>query len=328
GSGGGWASLVIGPVGAAVLAAARALLPGHRPRAGTGRPDLPGAALLAVTVAAAVLPWSLPGSGPGRVVPALLVVVVAGTAFVRWERRLSRAGGAPLLHTALFRRWTFGVGLVLCLVFFGTQVPFYVVLSQTAQDGAGLSPLASAGLYAGLGTAFLAASVAAGRADPRRAVLLTTCGPALMAAGYLGLSTLRADQLHPADVPATLFLVLNGLGAGVVAPTLIRFVLTGVDAPLSGVASGLLATAQQIANSVGVMVAGALFRATRGSGGSGGSGVLSGFHGALWYFTALAAVTVALAVVVARGQEGERARRETVETAQAVGDARAAGRER
>ncbi|KAB7845595.1 MFS transporter [Streptomyces mobaraensis] len=326
-AGSGWRSafLVNVPVCAAVLVAGRALLPGHRPRAGTGRPDLPGAALLAVTVAAAVLPWSLPGSGPGRSVPALLVVAVAGTAFVRWERRLTRAGGAPLLHTALFRRWTFGVGLVLCLVFFGTQVPFYVVLSQTAQDGAGLSPLASAGLYAGLGTAFLAASVAAGRADPRRAVLLTTCGPALMAAGYLGLSTLRADQLHPADVPATVFLVLNGLGAGVVAPTLIRFVLTGVDAPLSGVASGLLATAQQIANSVGVMIAGALFRASRGSG---GSGVLSGFHGALWYFTALAAVTVALAVVVARGQEGERARREAVETAQAVGDARAAGRER
>ncbi|MGK5639398.1 MFS transporter [Streptomyces sp. URMC 126] len=316
-AGSGWRSafLVNIPVCAAVLAAGRALPRGGRPRAGAGRPDLPGAALLAVTVAAAVLPWSLPGNGPGRVALALAVMVAAGTGFVRWERRLTRAGGAPLLHPALFRRWTFGVGLVLCLAFFGTQVPFYVVLSQTAQEGAGLSPLGSAGLYAGLGTAFLVASVAAGRADPRRAVPLTTCGPALMAVGYLGLATLPAGRLHPADVPATVFLVLNGLGAGAVAPTLIRFVLAGVDTRLSGVASGLLATAQQIANSVGVMVAGAIFHATRGP------DVLSGFHGALLYFTALAAVTVGLAVVVARGQEGERARHEGAEAAEAVGRA-------
>ncbi|MDT3399800.1 MFS transporter [Streptomyces sp. B1866] len=315
---GGWRSafLVNVPVCAAVLVAGRRLLPAGRARAGRGRLDLPGAALLAVTVAAAVLPWSLPGSGPRRAVPALLVVAAAGTGFVLWERRLTRAGGAPLLHTALFRRWTFGAGLVLCLVFFGTQVPFYVVLSQTAQDGAGLAPLESAGLYAGLGAAFLVASVAGGRVRARHAVWLTTCGPVLMAVSYAGLGSLSLGQFRPAGALVTVFLVVNGLGAGMVAPVLIRFVLSGVDASLSGVASGLLATAQQVANSVGVMAAGAVFGAGRDG------GVLAGFHGALLYFAGLAVVTVVLAAAVARGQAAGRSEQDRREPVTAGGAGR------
>ncbi|MFD0889703.1 hypothetical protein ACFQ08_34630, partial [Streptosporangium algeriense] len=120
-------------------------------------------------------------------------------------------------------------------------------------------------------------------------------GPLLMAVSYLGLRSLPLDGLRPASVPVTLVLVLNGLGAGLVAPTLIRFVLSGIAPALSGVASGLLATAQQVANSVGVVVAGTVFRLTQRDG-----DVLTGFHAALLYFVILAGMTSVLSVVASR----------------------------
>ena len=71
-----------------------------------------------------------------------------------------------------------------------------------------------------------------------------------------------------------------------VAPTLIRFVLAGVRPELSGLASGLLATAQQTANSVGLVVAGAVFQL--------GADVLAGFRLTLVYFVILALASSAL----------------------------------
>ncbi|TVL89631.1 MFS transporter [Streptomyces sp. SAJ15] len=294
----GWRSafLVNVPLCLAIWLAGRRVLPAGHTTA--RRLDLPGALLLAAAVAALVLPWSLPDRPRGPLWTVLLVLapLAPTAALVRWERRLTRGGGTPLLHPELLRQRGFLAGLALCLVFFATQVPFYVLLSQTAQRGAGLDPLGSAGLYAGLGLAFLAASVLAGRADPRHTALLTAGGPLLMAVGYLGLRSVPAHALHPGSLSVTALLVVNGAGAGLVAPTVIRFVLAGVDTSLTGVASGLLATAQQLANSVGVVVAGAVFR------GAGHHGqVLAGFRAALLYFTVLAAAAVALSRLVARG---------------------------
>jgi MFS family permease len=293
----GWrmAFLVNVPICLAILAVGRWLLP--RGTATKRQSDLLGALLLAATLAALVLPWSM-RSGTLKLLGTTLVALIVltlGVAFILWERRLTRSGGEPLLDTSLVHQRGFSVGLVLCLAFFGTQVPFYVVLAQTAQRGAGLDPLSSAELYAGLGVAFLVASVLAGRLNVRRGVLLTTSGPLLMAISYLGLQSLPLSAVHPASVPATALLVLNGFGAGLVAPTVIRFVLSGILPSLSGVASGLLATAQQVANSVGVVAAGAVFEFKQR-----GSDVLSGFHAALLYFTALAGVTIVLSAVVAR----------------------------
>jgi predicted MFS family arabinose efflux permease len=217
---------------------------------------------------------------------AALAVAVAGTAFVMWELRLLRTGGSPLLDVTLVRHRAFGIGLLLCLLFFGTQVPFYVVLSQAAQRGAGLDPLSSALLYAALGLAFLVTSVLAGRADARRRRLLdvlTIGGLLLMAGSYIGLRYVPMDSVRPGSPVVTCLLALNGVGAGLVAPTLIRYVLSGVAPAVAGLASGLLATAQQTANSVGVVLAGAIFEA-----GQGGRDVRAGFRTALLYFLLLA----------------------------------------
>ncbi|HEX3783570.1 MAG TPA: MFS transporter [Pseudonocardiaceae bacterium] len=299
----GWRSafLVNVPVCLVVMLVARRVLPAQR--AAGSKLDLPGAVLLAATLTALVLPWSLDTGGLGKLDSTLAVVAVValGAAFLWWERRVARSRGAPLLDFGLVRQPAFGIGLVLCLMFFGTQVPFYVILSQTAQRAAGLGPLASAELYAGLGIAFLLTSMLAGRVGTRSATVFTILGPLLMAASYLGLRAVSVTELRPGSALVTLLLVVNGLGAGLVAPTLIRYVLSDVRPELSGLASGLLATAQQIANSVGVVVAGAVFQF-----GQHGTDILAGFRITMWYFVALAVASIVLSAAVAVARRTRR----------------------
>ncbi|HEV3359471.1 MAG TPA: MFS transporter [Pseudonocardiaceae bacterium] len=290
-AGASWRSafLVNVPVCLVVALVALRVLPSQR--GSTSRLDLVGAGLLAATLAGLVLPWSFGGLGAAGTITAVVGVLVLAAAFLWWERRVARAGGAPLVDFGLVRRPAFGIGLVLFVTFFGTQVPFYVMLSQAAQRGNGLGPLPSAELYAGLGIAFLLASMLAGRVGDRLATVFAVVGPLVMAASYLGLRLVPVTELRPGSVPVTLLLVVNGLGAGLVAPTLIRFVLAGVRPELSGLASGLLATAQQTANSVGLVVAGAVFQL--------GADVLAGFRLTLVYFVILAVACSVLSAAVA-----------------------------
>jgi MFS family permease len=228
--------------------------------------DLVGAVLLAGMLTGLVcLQWTVWG---------VAFAVVAGAVLVWWERRTR----TPLVDLTLLRTPSFAVGLVMCLLFFGTQVPFYVALSQTAQRAVDLGPMASAELYAGLGVAFLGTSMIAGRAEARARFVVA--GLSLMAVSYVGLMYVPLSELRPGFTVATGLLVLNGLGAGLVAPTLIRYVLDGVTASAAGLASGMLATAQQTANSVGVVVSGIV--------------LASGFTAALGYFLGLAVAGIGL----------------------------------
>ena len=244
--------------------------------------DLLGAVLLAATLTGLVL-WVSHGGLSG------VIVIAAAGLLVWWELRVRRFGRTPLLDFGLLRQPSFATGLVLCLTFFGTQVPFYVVLSQTAQHRPGSGPLAAAELYAGLGVAFLVASVLAGRLDARWGAQGVLAGGLAMALSYLGLRLLSLSDLTPGVSVADGLLVVNGLGAGLVAPTLIRYVLSEIAPESAGLASGLLSTAQQTANSVGVVVSGAIDAL--------GATVLAGFRLALLYFCALICLCAALAVL-------------------------------
>ena len=60
-------------------------------------------------------------------------------------------------------------------------------------------------------------------------------------------------------------LLLEGAGIGMVMAPLVSVVLAGVPAAHAGVAAGVLATTQQMGNSLGVALIGILFYAGRGA---------------------------------------------------------------
>ena len=100
-----WIFWVNVPVGLVALVLVARIVPAEISSEGSDpRLDLVGALLLGLTVLCVIYPLVSLESGAYRWLVLLAAVPVLGWAFVRWERRVVRRGGAPLLDVGLLRR--------------------------------------------------------------------------------------------------------------------------------------------------------------------------------------------------------------------------------
>jgi EmrB/QacA subfamily drug resistance transporter len=259
----GWRAifLVNVPIGVLAVIAAIIVVPHaqgrHRPRL-----DPLGAVGVSGALALALVPLTL-GRDEGWPVwtwVSLAAALPVLAATLAWERRLTRAGGEPLLDLALFRDRAFSAGLLLNFVaifFFGS---FMFVLTLLLQSGLGLSPLHAGIVNLPLALAFIAMTLlgpkVAARLGPRS--ITVGAGFAMVGTIALALIALRSGgQLTGWDTaPAT---ALIGIGQGLMVPSLMGAVLTHVRPEQAGAAAGVLTTTQQFAIACGVAIIGAIF---------------------------------------------------------------------
>ena len=109
---------------------------------GDVRLDLGGAALISLTLAAIVVPLSegREQGWPAWVFASLACVPFLTAAFFRYEARLSRTGGMPLVDMALLRIPSFRRGVLVATLFFFTT-SFYLLFGLYQQEGRGMAPL-------------------------------------------------------------------------------------------------------------------------------------------------------------------------------------------
>lgn len=265
----GWRScfLINVPIGLAGLVLAPRLVPALATPAASTQPirrsrlDLAGALLAALTSLAVVLPlvegreqgWPL-WSG------LCLAASVPLLGLFAWQQRaLARRGGEPLVAPVLLAHRGFVLGLATTLAFYIGNASFYFVLALYLQQGLGLAPLPSGGVFTALAVGFFATSMAAprlarhfGGAPIGRGALLLALGHGLQ---YLNV-THGGPHLLAWMVP---LLLLQGAGLGMVMAPLVATVLAGLPPQHAGVASGVLAMVQQAGNSLGVALIGILF---------------------------------------------------------------------
>ncbi len=253
------------PIGLATLAAARRYVPESRAAAAggaAGRLDLRGAALLTAALVAIVLPlldgradgwpaWSLACLAAG---PVLLA------AFAAHLRSTARRGGQPLLDPAIFTVRAFRAGLACQLLFWCQQASSYLLLALYLQDGRGLSPVASGGMFAMLAAGYLLTSLRAPALTMRFGRRVVAIGAVLAGLGDLALVLAVAGAGGNWPVTALLpGLFLLGAGQGLCITPLTTTVLAHADATRAGSVSGALSTAQQVGNAIGVAVSGVIF---------------------------------------------------------------------
>jgi EmrB/QacA subfamily drug resistance transporter len=259
----GWRAIfwVNVPVGLVALAAAWRLVPESR-AAHAGRPDLPGAALLAAGLVAIVLPladgrqqgwpaWSWACLALGPVLLAL---------FGLYLRRVSGRGGQPLLDPAVFAVRTLRVGLTVQALFWCQQAASYLLLGLFLQQGRGLGALSSGGVFAVLAAGYLLTSLRAPGLTVRFGRRVIATGAVCGAVGDL-LLVLAVWHWGVGGPLAALFpgLFLLGAGQGLCITPLTTTVLSHADARTAGSISGALSTAQQVGNAIGVAVSGVIF---------------------------------------------------------------------
>ncbi|HLG92936.1 MAG TPA: MFS transporter, partial [Acidimicrobiales bacterium] len=248
------------PVGALALSAAFARLPESR---SPDRPrlDLPGALLVTVALLMVVYPLTegrqLGWPAWSFAVLASSLVVFAG--FAAHQRRRTRSGRWPLVHTSLFKDRAFVAGLVLTVVFFSGVPAFFLVTTLYLQFGFGFSAL-----HAGLTTFPFAVGTALGSAASEpltgrlgKQVLQLGAAALVLAMGVVMLSasqgpTLSSLQLLPG-------FVLAGVGVGLVVAPNANLILAGIRSEAAGSASGVLSTGQQVGGVLGIALVGVFF---------------------------------------------------------------------
>jgi EmrB/QacA subfamily drug resistance transporter len=259
----GWRALfwVNVPVGVAALACARRFVPESRTSA-PGRLDLPGAALFSTALAAIILAlldgrdqgwpaWSWACLAGG---PVLLVIFAASL------RMTVRRGGQPLLDPAIFAVRSLRAGLTCQVLFWCQQAASYLLLALYLQDGRGLSPLASGGVFAVLAAGYLATSLRAPALTLRFGRRVVATGAVIAVAGDLALVLAVAGGTGGYPVAVLLpGLFLLGAGQGLCITPLTTTVLAQAGPATAGSVSGALATAQQVGNAIGVAVTGVIF---------------------------------------------------------------------
>ena len=249
------------PIGLAALAATPRLVKESRADH-AGRLDLTGALLLAAGLVAIVLPlvdgrqegwpawsWACLAAGP------VLLVAFAG-----YLRRVSRRGGQPLLDPSIFAVPAFRAGLTVQVLFWCQQAASYLLLALFLQQGRGLSPLASGGVFSVLAAGYLATSFRAPGLTIRFGRRVIATGAVIGAVGDL-LMVLAVARWGVGGPLALLFpgLFLLGAGQGLCITPLTTTVLSHADARTAGSVSGALSTAQQVGNAIGVAVSGVIF---------------------------------------------------------------------
>ena len=262
----GWRSVffVNVPVAACALLAGVRLVPETRNPA-AGRPDVPGAVLLAGSLIAIVYPL-LEGRQLGwpawvwllmaRAWPAWRAGHARGQAIqAPWARgsRAAAAGGAVPYPGVRGRTWR-PAGVLRRLQ------GFFLACTLWLQVGEHFSPL-KAGLTAVAFSAgsFAGAPVAVPLAQ-RHGRRVLASGALLMAAGVLGVAVAaRHVGVNGSPWPIVPGLAVAGAGLALLVIPLVNVVLAAVPVAVAGGASGLFSTAQQLGGALGVALFGTVF---------------------------------------------------------------------
>ena len=253
--------LVNVPIGIAAVALAPRALAESRAEGGE-RLDVPGAALAGATLVAVVLPLieGRPEGWPLWTFASLVAAIPLGAAFVVRQRRLAASGGSPLVDPALFRQRAFAVGVASSVVFYAGMASFFLVLAVYLQEGCGLSALDSGLVFTPLAAGYLAASVAAEALAPRFGRQVLAAGGIVRAVALGGLAlTVAAIGLGGSPWLLLPALAVDGIGMGLLTAPLVATVVGAMEERHAGAASGVLSTAQQVGNTIGVAAIGAIF---------------------------------------------------------------------
>ncbi|HVW17546.1 MAG TPA: MDR family MFS transporter [Solirubrobacteraceae bacterium] len=255
-----WIFYVNLPLGAIALAVIGSVFR-SRSRTVRHRVDYLGAVLLATGLTGVVLYTSLGGGTHPWGAPGMVATIVAGVAllvaFALYECRASE----PLVPPVLFRNEIFSVvnavSFVVGLALFGavTFMPLYL---QTVK---GHAPTASGLLMTPMMAGVLTTSILSGRTISRigRYRAFPICGTAIVAVGLYLLSHLGVDT---SPGVAALYMIVVGLGLGMVMQVLVLAAQNAVDFEHIGVASSTVTLFRSVGGSIGVAVFGAIF-ATR-----------------------------------------------------------------
>jgi MFS family permease len=266
----GWRLIFLINLPVAIIAFAAAI-PLLRETRGGRRPrlDIGGVILSALALTALVLPL-IEGREQGW--PWWSLAMLATTpffveAFRRYEQRLAKAGGEPLVAIEIFQSPGLLRGLFAILTLYA-MAAFFLTFSIYLQGGLGQTALQAGLAIIPFSIGFLAASTASPAVGRWLGTGAPSLGFVLSASGLVATSEIAA--MVPAGVmpPLALLapaLLLVGLGMGMSIPTMVRVIVERVEPGRAGLVGGMVNSTLQVSAAIAVAVLGGLFYAALGT---------------------------------------------------------------
>jgi EmrB/QacA subfamily drug resistance transporter len=248
-----------------------AAIPLLRETRGARRPrlDLGGIALSALALTAFVLPLI---EGRERGWPWWSIVMLVTTPiwvelFRRYELRLARAGGDPLVAIEVFQSPGLLRGLAAILTLYALAA-FFLTYSIYLQQALDFTALQAGLAILPFSAGFLAGSTFSPLFGRWLGTSASSLGFVLSALGLMATATVVA--LPPAGAmppwsllaPALLFI---GLGMGMSIPTMVRVIVERVEPHRAGLVGGMVNSTLQVSAAIAVAVLGGLFYTALGS---------------------------------------------------------------
>ncbi|WP_395242440.1 MFS transporter [Agromyces sp. MMS24-K17] len=307
-----WIFWINVPLALVAIALAIWVLPQTRTR--SHRPlelDPVGVLLFGITVLSLMWPFlfttGAPTDDPARWW-LLVVFVLAGTAFVAWERRYAARGRHPLVPLALFSISSYRNGTALATMYFAAIPAMFLLTTLYLQHGLGLAPV-----YAGMVSIGFALLSAIG--SWRGGLLVNRFGRRLVVLGIvivlvgIGLLVLAALLTPPEVTPWAMAaaMLVAGLGGGLVISPNQTLALADIPVKQGGLAGSVGQLGQRIGTAVGTAIALSLFYSTIYRE-SAGQPDLDTYHDAYGFGMLAVAVLVALALAIGLADLGARQR--------------------
>ncbi|MCC8381880.1 MFS transporter [Xenorhabdus sp. PB30.3] len=233
------------------------------------RLDFTGVLLSVLTLGCVVIPL-IEGREAGWPLWAwisLALSPVLAVVFWRYETRLAANGGEPLINPSAFQTPGLRTGLVVALLFYSIAA-FFLLLSIYLQGALDETPLTAGLVFLPFGLGFLLGPLSTPIAGRWLGRFVNSAGMTLEAAGFIALIILISGTLPdhpPSGVLLALILFLIGYGQGLALPTLVKMIISRVDAGYSGMISGIINSTLQISAALSVAIIGGIFFSVLGS---------------------------------------------------------------
>jgi predicted MFS family arabinose efflux permease len=185
---------------------------------------------------------------------------VAAVLTVLRSRTLRRRGQRPLVEPEAFRARTVRLAIACQGLLFVGMASYFLVLALYLQDGRGLGPLTSGAVFTLVAVPYMLGTGNQRRLAGRLGRWTAPAGAGLFALGHLALLTAVAGEgVRGSVVALAPGLAVAGFGMGVVLTALIDAAMGTVEPAYAAAVSGVLSTAQQVGNALGVAVVGMVF---------------------------------------------------------------------
>ncbi|MFD4366822.1 MFS transporter [Rhodococcus sp. NPDC058521] len=220
--------------------------------------DLPGAALITVSIGLFVL-GVIEAPLRGWLDPMVLLLVVGGLAAAAVFAVVELRTEYPLLDVRLFRNRAFGSGsLSLTLQFLATLGLFFIAV-QYMQLVLGYTPLQSALALTPIAIPVVLMSVIVPLLIPRFGLrFLNAAGMAILGAGILAMVTLDA---HSSYLAVALTFLVAAFGLGLCTAPATTAIVQNTPVEKQGVASAVNDAARELGSAIGIAVAGSILAA-------------------------------------------------------------------